>query len=76
MWWRNFDEGMVDFLVQFRGTVYKLPFDILDEFLHLALHFFHPLPHVKDNLDTRQVNTEITRKIQNQLKPFYIVLSV
>ena len=50
--------------------------DILDEFLHIAMHFFYPLPHVKYDLDTRQIHAEIASEIQNQFQPFDIFLSI
>jgi hypothetical protein len=44
----------MDLLIQFRRAVCEFMFDVLDKFLHVALHLFHSLPHVKYDLDTRQ----------------------
>ena len=56
-------QSVVDFLMQFGRTDCKFTLHVFDEFLHIALHFFHPLPHVKYDLDTRQVHAEIASEI-------------
>ena len=76
MWRGHFDESMLDPLIQFRGPMLKFAFDILDKLLHLPMHFFQPLPHVENHLDTGKIYAKVSRQIQNDFEPFEIFLSI
>ena len=54
----------------------KFAFDIFDELLHLALHFFQPLPHVQNDFNAGKIDAEISSQIQNEFQPFEIFLRV
>ena len=66
----------MDLLTQFGGTVRKFSFDVFNETLHLVLHFFQPLPHVENDLNSSKIDTEISGEIQNQFETLEIFLSV
>ena len=40
-----------------------------DHVVHLALHLFHPLLHVKDDFDAGQVDSEVAGQRQDDLEP-------
>ena len=47
-----------------------------DELLDLVLHLAHLLPHVQDDLHTRQVHAEIARQVQDDFQPLDILRGV
>ena len=47
-----------------------------DELLDLVLDGRHPLAHVEDNLDARQVHAEVPGKLENHLQALDVLLGV
>src|SRR6516164_2534164 len=47
-----------------------------DEALHLPLHLRHLLPHVENDLDAREVHTELARQMQDDLQSLEIAVSI
>ena len=69
-------QSIVNFLIQFGRTIRQLTFDVLEKLLHLALHFFKPLPHVEDYLDAGEIHAKISGEIQDKLETLEIFLSL
>jgi len=54
----------------------KFPFYVFDELLHLAMHFFQPLPHIENDFDTGKIHAKISGQIQDHFKPCQVFLSI
>src|SRR3970040_781334 len=52
------------------------PEDRLKDLRRLPSHPLHPLAHVEDDLDARQVHSEIVGKAQDPLEPGEILLGI
>src|SRR5207248_2579940 len=76
VWRSHFNKSVLDLLIEFGRSIRKFALDVLNEFLHLALHVFQPLPHVENDFNAGKVYAKISREVQYQFEPFEIFLSV
>src|SRR5260370_40793319 len=59
-----------------RGPGQYLVLDVLHELLDLALHFFHALTHLQNDGDAADVDAQIARERQDELKPLQIFVGI
>ena len=51
------------------AALLDLPFDELEQPVHLPLHPLHLLAHVEDHLDAREVDPQVARQGEDDLQP-------
>ena len=47
-----------------------------DELLDLVLHLLHPLAHVEDDLDPRQIHTQVAGQFEDHLQALQVLVGV